>query len=70
MTDQQKWEQARINEMIAVSQLRKLNSDGAVSHSQAETILTGFCRKSGFTQISTLFKNLRDERGWTYTETK
>ena len=69
MTDEQKWHQARIYEMTAVDSLKRINpNSGQISHAQAEAILVGFCQKSGFTQISTLFKNLSDERGWTFTE--
>lgn len=71
MTDTEKWNQARVNEMLAVDQLKRLNStSGQISHAQAESILVGFCEKSGFKQLSTKFKNLKEERGWTYTEEK
>lgn len=71
ITDDQKWNQARVNEMLAVSDLKRLNPDsGQISHAQAEGVIIGFCEKSGFTQLATLFKNLKEERGWTYTEQK
>jgi hypothetical protein len=71
ITDAQKWNQARVHEMIAVDNLKRLNpTSGQISHSQAECVLVGFFEKSGFTQLATLFKNLKEERGWTYTEVK
>jgi len=70
MTAEQNWKQARIKEMMAVDQLKRIHpSSGQISHAQAQSILVGFCEQSGFKQISTSFQNLSDERGWTFTET-
>ena len=68
-TKAQAWDMARVTEKHAINHLGKLNpTSGQVAHSQAEATLVWFCRKAGFKDLANKFENIRDERGFTYTE--
>ena len=69
MTNDQKWQVAKIQEGWAISHLEKINiKSGQISHAQAESVLISFLAKSGFRDLANRFKNLQEELGWTYTE--
>ena len=71
MTNDQKWQVAQIQERWAISHLEKINiKSGQISHAQAEAVLLAFLAKSGFRDLANKFKNLQEERSWTYTEEK
>jgi len=64
-----KWQMARVTEKHAINHLTKLHpTSGQVAHSQAESTLVWFCRKAGFGDLAKKYENVRDERGFTYTE--
>ena len=68
-TKAQKWDMARVTEKHAINHLTKLNPESSqIAHSQAEATLVWFCRKAGFTALADKYENVRDERGFTYTE--
>ena len=70
MNNDQKWQVALIQERWAINHLEKIHpKSGQISHAQAEGVLIAFLDKSGFRDLANKFKNLQEERGWTYTET-
>jgi len=69
MNNDQKWQVALIQERWAINHLEKIHPEsGQISHAQAEGVLLAFLAKSGFRDLANKFKNLQEERGWTYTE--
>lgn len=65
----QSWQLALIAEKRAVYNLSQLNPEsGQISHAQAEGQIIYFLKKSGFKDLALKLQNLREERGWTYTE--
>ena len=69
MTNDQLWQVAINNERSALNHLSKItNKSGQISHAQAEAVLLEFLLKSKFKELAKKFINMKEEKGWTYTE--
>lgn len=64
----QKWENALLQSVHAESELKSIRNQGQVAHSKADYVLLKFVEKIGFKRLAEMWRDLSEERGFTYTE--